>query len=80
MRKRSEVRIVAGVLTGEVSVKRVMKIVAPLRVETVTAGLWGSNQTRLIEIAFRDHEKLASELGPERANLSRDLLEHVNCR
>src|SRR5258708_2563775 len=78
LRDRTEVTQVAGRLAGEDGVERVMKIVVPLRVQSIATRFARRDDSRLVEIAFRDHHEVAPQLSFELIDLRAELLEKVN--
>src|SRR5436309_1513315 len=51
----SKVAIVSGAFAGKQCVYRMVEIVAPLRVKSITAALDWPQHPRIVAIAFRDH-------------------------
>ena len=48
--ERAEILVVAGSFAGQQCMQRVVKVVAPLRIETVAAGIATHHDARIIEI------------------------------
>src|SRR5258707_10874269 len=78
LRDRSEIGQVASRLARQDGVQRVMKIVVPLRIETIASSFARRDDSRLVEIAFRDHDQMAPHFGFELIDLCAELLEKVN--
>ena len=50
----AEISVIAMSLTGQHRVQGVVEIVAPLSIQSITTGGWGTHDARIIEIAFGD--------------------------
>jgi len=60
----SVIAIIALALTGQIGMHRVMKIVAPLRGESIAPAFWWQEQADVIEVTFRHNmERPAQALG-----------------
>ncbi len=73
-----EIRVVAVALAGEESVYGVMKIVGPVRVQSVAAPRRRAHQPRIVEIALGDEHEAAAEFDAQLPDGSRQLFEHMD--
>src|SRR5882757_5508303 len=80
LRDGAEIGQVAGTLVSQDGMQRVMKIVIPLRIEAIAACFARRDDSRLIEIALRYHDKVTTERGLQLADLGAQLLEKMNRR
>src|SRR5215471_925446 len=58
----AEILVIAGQLTGQNAVERMMEIIAPLRVDAVAAGFRCPHKSRIVQVAFGDQQQLPSQL------------------
>ena len=59
--QRAEIRIVASTFAGQITVKCVMEIIAPLGIEAIAAGGDRLYQPRIVQIAFRNQSQVPAE-------------------
>jgi hypothetical protein len=75
--QRAEVAVVALPLAGDRGVHGMVKVVAPLRGQAVTARLPGGDQAGVVGVGFGDQDQLAVQPGGEGVHLGREFLEKV---
>src|SRR5688572_22573065 len=80
IRQRAEIGIVTIALAGEHSMQRMMEIIAPLGVDTVTADLLGADDFRIVEIALGDHDQMPAALGLQFDHLAGQLFKKMGSR
>ena len=73
----AEVGVVALPLAGQRDVQGVVDVVVPLGVEPVAAGLARGDQPRVVEVGLGDQRQRPAEVGRQRLDLDRQLLEQV---
>ena len=78
--KGTKVRVVASTLAGDDSEQGVVKVVAPLGVETVSAGLLGLYYPGIVQITFGDQVEVLSHRCFESSYFTGKLLQKVNRR
>src|SRR5205807_2236108 len=77
--KIAEVDVIALTLPGQKSVQRMMKVIVPLRVESVSAQLRWTNHARVIQRAFGDDIRAAIERPALFVDCFGKLFEKVQC-
>src|SRR2546426_5113129 len=75
----TEVYVVSLPLPGEQRVQRVMKVVIPLRIESISAQLTGPDQAGVVQRAFGDDIDAAIEVYASLMNSFRELFQNVHC-
>jgi hypothetical protein len=78
--QRAKVLLMPGAFAGEHGVQGVVKVVAPLCREAVAADFGRPHHPRVVQVALGDEHGVASELGRERLDFSRQLLKEVDGR
>src|SRR5579864_1611088 len=79
MTDAAEIGVIAGCFAGEKRVHGVMKIIAPLRGQFVSALFAGQQDSRVVQIALGYHVEVASEPFPLKLNLFLKLRQNMPC-
>src|SRR5277367_6750104 len=80
LRDRAEVIQVTVIFARQYRMQCVMKVVVPLRVKAVATCFTRRDDSRQVEIAFRDHQEIPPDRSFEIANLNANLLQEMNRR
>jgi hypothetical protein len=76
--QRSKVLVIPGAFAGEHGVEGVMKVIAPLGRDAVAADFGRPHHPRVVQVTLGDEHEVASELGRERLDFSRQLFKEVD--
>ena len=80
LRERTEVRVVSCTLAGDDSEQGMVKIVAPLSIETVPARLFCFYDPGIVQIAFGDQDEMLSHRCFQPSYFTCELLQKMNRR
>src|SRR5271168_2685868 len=77
--KRPKVRIVPLALTGDHGKQCVMKIIAPLSIQTIATRLFRFDDARIVQITFSDQHEMLAHRRFYPSYFAGDLFQKMNC-